>query len=128
MQTGRDTGAPSTSTVDTLPAVRRIPVSADGVYAVGQIPACEIIRAWINTEVAWEGSAGNTSTLMIGTSADQDLYGSVVVSGLAVRDVLLSAGAQGLVSGAQIIVNVTTVGTAGVGSGSFFVMYLQAQD
>ena len=125
--TGRNTGSPSTSTLDTLPAVRRISVSADGVYAVGAVPACDIVRMWINTFTAWEGSAGCTTTIRAGTSADNDLYGSVVLSAVGTRDVSLSAGSLGLVSGAQFIVDVTTVGTAGVGVGSFFVQYLQAE-
>ena len=127
VRTGHNTGAPSTTTLDTLPAVRRISVSADGVYAVGAVPACDIVRMWINTFTAWEGSAGTTTTLRAGTSADNDLYGSVVLSAVGTRDVSLSAGSLGLVSGAQFIVDVTTVGTAGVGVGSFFVQYLQAE-
>lgn len=127
VKTGRDTGAPSTSTLDTLPAVRKVAVSADGVYAVGAVPACDIVRMWVNTYTAWEGSAGCTTTIRAGTSADNDLYGSVVLSAVGTRDFHVSAGALGLVSGAQFIVDVTTVGTAGVGLGSFFVQYLQAE-
>jgi hypothetical protein len=127
VRTGHDTGAPSTSTLSTVPAVRRISVSGDGVYAAGGIPACDIARMWINTETAWEGSAGCTTTLRVGTSADNDLYGSVVLSAVGTRDLNLSAAAIGLVSGISVIVDVTTVGTAGVGVGSFFVEYLQAE-
>ena len=81
-----DRGATSLNTLDTLPAVRKISVSADGVYAVGPLPPCDIIRMWVNTEVAWEGSAGCTTTLRVGTSADNDLFGSVVLSAVATRD------------------------------------------
>lgn len=112
-----------------LPAVRRISVSADGVYTVSPLPPCDIIRMWINTETAWEGSAGTTTTLRFGTSADNDLFGSVVLSGVATRDLTPSAVSLiGLASGQQMIVDVTTVGTAGVGDGSFYVMYMQAEE
>lgn len=127
VRTGHNTGAPSTSTLSTLPAVRRISVSADGVYAVGAIPACDIVRMWINTFTAWEGSAGCTTTIRAGTSADNDLYGSVVLSAVGSRDLALSAASLGLASGVSMIIDVTTVGTAGVGVGSFFVEYLQAE-
>lgn len=128
VRTGHNTGAPSTTTLDTLPAVRRVSVSADGVYNVGAIPACNIVRMWINTEVAWEGSAGTTTTLRFGTSADNDLFGSVVLSAVATRDLTPSAvSLLALASGQQYIVDVTTVGTAGVGTGSFYVEYLQAE-
>lgn len=123
-----DRGASSLNTLDTLPAARKVSVSADGVYPVSPIPACDIIRMWVNTEVAWEGSAGCTTTLRVGTSADNDLFGSVVLSAVAMRDVNISGvSLLALASGDQIIVDVTTVGTAGVGQGSFYVMYLQAE-
>ncbi len=123
-----DHGAPSLNTIDTLPAVRRVSVSADGVYAVGPLPACDMVRLWINTETAWEGSAGTTSTLRVGTSADNDLFGSIVLSAVGSRDLTVSASQLlALASGQQIIADVTTVGTAGVGTGSFYVMYLQAE-
>jgi hypothetical protein len=127
VRTGQDTGAPSTTTLSTLPAIRRISVSADGVYAAGGIPACDIVRMWISTFTAWEGSAGCTTTIRVGTSADNDLYGSVVLSAVGTRDLNLSAAAIGLASGVTMIVDVTTVGTAGVGLGAFFVEYLQAE-
>lgn len=123
-----DRGATSLNTLDTLPAVRRRSVSADGVYAVGPIPECDIIRMWINTETAWEGSAGCTTTLRVGTSADNDLFGSVVLSAVGLRDLTLSAASLlALTSGQQIIADLTTVGTAGVGLGSFYLEYLQAE-
>jgi len=126
---GPDTGAPTQSTYSTLPAVRRVSTTADGVYAVSPLPGCDIIRVWHLTEVAWEGSAGCTTTLRFGTSADNDLFGSVVLSAVATRDLTLSAvSLLALASGQQMIVDVTTVGTAGVGSGSFYVMYMQAED
>ena len=127
VRTGQDTGAPSTTTLSTLPAIRKISVSADGVYSAGGIPACDIVRVWINTFTAWEGSAGCTTTIRVGTSADNDLYGSVVLSAVGTRDLNLSAAAIGLASGVTMIVDVTTVGTAGVGLGAFFVEYLQAE-
>jgi len=123
-----DRGATSLNTLDTLPAVRRVSVSADGVYTVSPLPPCDLVRMWVNTETAWEGSAGCTTTLRVGTSADNDLFGSVVLSAVATRDVVISgASLLGLTSGQQIIVDVTTVGTAGVGTGSFYVQYLQAE-
>lgn len=123
-----DRGATSLNTLDTLPAVRRRSVSADGVYAVGPIPAGDIIRMWINTETAWEGSAGCTTTLRVGTSGDNTFFGSIVLSAVAMREVTMSgASLLGLASGQQIIADLTTVGTAGVGLGSFYLEYLQAE-
>ena len=122
-----DTGA-AQNTLDTLPAVRRVSISADGVYGVSPIPVSDIIRMWVNTETAWEGSAGTTSTLRIGTSADTDLFGSIVLSAAGSRDLTVSASQLlALSAGQQIIADVTTVGTAGAGTGSFYVMYLQAE-
>jgi len=126
---GPDTGSPTLNTFGTLVACRRVSTSADGVYAVSPLPALDIIRMWHNTEVAWEGSAGCTTTLRFGTSADNDLYGSVVLSAVATRELTPSAiSLLALASGTQMIVDVTTVGTAGVGVGSFYVQYLQAED
>ena len=123
-----DRGATSLNTLDTLPAIRRRSVSADGVYAVGPLPPCDIVEMWINTEVAWEGSAGCTTTIRVGTSADNDLFGSVVLSAAGQKWLTLSAvSLLALASGQQIIADVTTVGTAGVGVGSFYVEYLQAE-
>jgi hypothetical protein len=83
---------------------------------------------WINTEIAWEGSAGCTTTIRLGTSADNDLFGSVVLSAVGQKFLALSAvSLLALASGQQIIADVTTVGTAGVGVGSFYVQYLQAE-
>lgn len=123
-----DRGAPSLNTIDTLPAVRRVSISGDAVYAVGPLPPCDIIRMWVNTETAWEGSAGTTSTLRIGTSGDNTRFGSIVLSAAGSRDLTVSAAnLLALASGQQIIADVTTVGTAGVGVGSFYVQYLQAE-
>lgn len=128
VRTGHNTGAPSTTTLDTLPAIRRVSVSADGVYSLGALPACDIVRMWINTETAWEGSAGCTTTLRFGTSADNDLFGSVVLSAVSTLDLTPSAvSLRALTSGQQYIADVTTVGTAGVGVGSFYVEYLQSE-
>ena len=126
--TGTPDDGTGVNTLDTLPAVRRVSVSADGAYTVSPIPPCDIVRMWVNTETAWEGSAGCTTTLRVGTSSDNVFFGSVVLSAVATRDVVISgASLLALGSGQQIIVDVTTVGTAGVGAGSFYVQYLQAQ-
>jgi hypothetical protein len=113
--------------VHTIPAIKRVPISADGkvLFVLPDVEA--IIRAWVNTETAWEGSAGTTTTFRLGTSADDDRFGSVVLSGVGTRDVALSAAVFDLSAAQQYVVDVTTVGTAGVGAGSFYVEYLQAQ-
>lgn len=122
-------GAASLNTTMTVPAIRRVTVSADGVYQVGPLPPCDVVRMWINTEVAWEGSAGCTTTLRIGTSADEVKFGTVVLSAVAMRDITAVSGNAllALASGQQIIADVTTVGTAGVGTGSFYIEILQAE-
>lgn len=128
IQTGKRTGN-SNNTIGTVPAIRRTSVSADGAYTASPLPPCDIVRMWINTETAWEGSAGTTTTLRVGTSSDNSSFGSVVLSAAATRDVVVcGANLRALTSGQQIIVDVTTVGTAGVGTGSFYIEYLQTPE
>lgn len=118
---------PGSTSQGTLAAVRRISVSADGPSAPISLPNCDISRIWVNVETAWEGSAGTTSSIRFGTSADQTKYGSVVVSGVAMYDVTVVSGLalRNLAEGAQLVVDVTTVGTAGVGVASTYVQYHQ---
>ena len=124
---GRYDPTPANDTRNPLPIVKRLPVSADGAYPF-TLPACDIINAWINTETAWEGSAGTTTTLRFGTSADNDLYGSLVLSAAGSRFLTLSAASLLALSSGRVLVDVTTVGTAGVGLGSFYVQYLQSEE
>lgn len=125
VRTGSD-ATPGNETFGTVAACQRRSVSADGVYAPLYLPACHISRIWVNTETAWQGSAGEGSTLRIGTSADVTQYGSLVLSAVGIRDIAASCAALlNLAEGARVVCDVTTVGTAGIGQASVYVAYHQ---
>lgn len=112
----------------TVPAIKRISVSADGTYHVQYLPACDILRMWANVDTAWPTGTTAQSVIRVGSTADATRYGSVNVSGTGRYD-LASVSAANLVDitdGTRIVVDVTTVGTAGVGAASVYIEYLQA--
>jgi hypothetical protein len=116
--TGKDT-------VGFVPVVKRFPVSADGSYAIEYLPDCNIIAFWVNVEIAYSATA--QSSIRFGTSADPTKYAQVNVSSVARYDVTSVSGValNGVTDGSTLIVDVTSVGSAGTGQASVYVMYQQ---
>lgn len=104
---------------------RRVSVSADGAYVVSAMPACNIIEIIANVETAWAAATTAQSTIRVG-NADPDFYGAVNVSAVGRYPVTPSAvNLLGVTADVNITVDVTTVGTAGLGTGSVWIKYVQ---
>lgn len=111
-----------------VPAVKRISVSADGTYHVQYLPSCDVLRMWANVESAWTGATTAQSVIRFGTTADATYYGSINVSAAGRYDAVSVSAANllDISDGTRIVVDVTTVGTAGIGQASVYIEYLQA--
>jgi hypothetical protein len=119
---------------DTIPAVRYVPISADGTYHTGVLPACEIIDAFV---VVHAGpliavtSGAEVVTVRFGTTADETALGTYALSAAAKRVVgttnVSAANWKTVVSGTSFVVDVTTVATANALTGAFCVVYRQSE-
>lgn len=126
IQTGSQTIADGTRTIGIVPVQQRVSVSAKGVYAAKNLPACNISQIWANVEVAYDASANGQ--LRFGTSASVTQYGSVSVSAIGRYDATVVSGAAllALAEGTSFVVDVTAATVGTIGQASVYVQYHQS--
>ena len=110
---------------------KSITFADDGVeLTVGVLPAgAMIVKAisGVNVDVAFD--AGTTNTLNIGTSADDNLYGTLVAVGAIAAVPLDEAVAMTVAADTTITATVVLTGTAAtVGNGEVIIAYISDND
>lgn len=120
---GRDDGTANPA-LGYVEVTQRVSVSAKGPSVAVNVPACHLVGfTYIQHAAQVDSSA---ASVRFGTSADQTQYGSVSVSAVGTYYVTSTSGAamQALGSGATVVVDVTSLGSAGASTGQAFIRYM----